>query len=261
MSDWTLSCCLAWYTVSILIQVSLFQKHLFLYHLTHSMTKYFSLNYEFSTWKFQAQNMLRTCCVHKLFFVLTFRTIYVHNMFWAWNFHVLNSWYNEQSVVILWVSWCKNRCFWQIFTCIYRNLKYLFNILTNYLILHDTQWISYALPTSDDPSAKLSVVNMIPMLRNWTSLTLHWTGKFLSEALIFASTNLQYDDRLFIELQVQYMKIPSSTLGRTCCVQKLFLTFRTIFVHMFCKKIASDKVCLYMIFFPRIIVCRVQIMM
>ena len=35
------------------------------------------------------------------------------------------------------------------------------------------------------------------------------TGKSLSEALIFASTNPQYDNRLFIELQVQYMKIPS----------------------------------------------------
>jgi hypothetical protein len=44
------------------------------------------------------------------------------------------------------------------------------------------------------------------------------TGKSLSEALIFASTNPQYDDRLFIELQVQYMKIPSSNLGRTYCV-------------------------------------------
>ena len=29
------------------------------------------------------------------------------------------------------------------------------------------------------------------------------TGKSLSEALIFASTNPQYDNRLFIELQVQ----------------------------------------------------------
>ena len=29
------------------------------------------------------------------------------------------------------------------------------------------------------------------------------TGKSMSEALIFASTNPQYDDRLFIELQVQ----------------------------------------------------------
>ena len=72
------------------------------------------------------------------------------------------------------------------------------------------------------------------------------TGKSLSEALIFASNNPQCDNRLFIELQLQYMKIPSSNLGRTCCVQKLFLTFRTIFVHnMFspcsAKRRASDK--------------------
>ena len=63
----------------------------------------------------------------------------------------------------------------------------------------------------------------------WTLLTV--TGKSLSEALIFASTNQQYDNRLFIKLQVQYMKIPSSNLGRTCCVQKLFFTFRTIYVY------------------------------
>jgi hypothetical protein len=72
------------------------------------------------------------------------------------------------------------------------------------------------------------------------------TGKSLSEALIIASTNPQYENRLFNELKVQYMKIPSSTLGRTCCVQKLFLTFRTIFVHnMFspcsANRRASDK--------------------
>ena len=72
------------------------------------------------------------------------------------------------------------------------------------------------------------------------------TSKSLSEALIFASTNRQYEYRLFIELQVQYMKIPGSNLGRTCCVQKLFPTFRTIFVHnMFspcsAKRRASDK--------------------
>ena len=34
--------------------------------------------------------------------------------------------------------------------------------------------------------------------------------KSLSEALIFASTNPKYDNRLFIELCVQYMKIGSS---------------------------------------------------
>ena len=42
------------------------------------------------------------------------------------------------------------------------------------------------------------------------------------------------------------MRIPSSNLERTCCVQKLFLTFRTLFVHnMFfpcsAKRRASDK--------------------
>ena len=36
------------------------------------------------------------------------------------------------------------------------------------------------------------------------------TGEFFSEALILASTNPQFDKRLFIELQIQYMKIPSS---------------------------------------------------
>ena len=81
------------------------------------------------------------------------------------------------------------------------------------------------------------------------------TGKSLTEALIFATTNPQYDDRLFIELQVQYRKIPSSNSihensklkpWETCCVQKLFLTFRTIFVHNMLspcseKRRASDK--------------------
>ena len=37
-----------------------------------------------------------------------------------------------------------------------------------------------------------------------------FTGKSLSEALIFALTNPQYEDRLFIELPNEYMKIPSS---------------------------------------------------
>ena len=50
------------------------------------------------------------------------------------------------------------------------------------------------------------------------------TGKSFSEALILASTNPQCDTRLFIELQVQYMKISSSEHGENmlCCVHKLF---------------------------------------
>ena len=60
-------------------------------------------------------------------------------------------------------------------------------------------------------------------------VSISFTGKSMSEALIFASTNPQYDNRLFIELPVQYMKIPSLEHGentrRTCCVQKLFFVF------------------------------------
>ena len=51
------------------VQVNLFQKYLFLYQLTHNMTKYCSLNYKFNTWKFQAQTwgehvVYRNCFWH-----------------------------------------------------------------------------------------------------------------------------------------------------------------------------------------------------
>ena len=66
-----------------LIQVNLCQKHLFLDQPTHNMTNYCSLIYQFTTWKLQAQNMGRTCCVHKLFWMSKQKqkTICVHNMF------------------------------------------------------------------------------------------------------------------------------------------------------------------------------------
>ena len=40
---------------STCIQVNFCQKHLFLHQLTHNMTTDCSLNYNFNTWKFQAQ--------------------------------------------------------------------------------------------------------------------------------------------------------------------------------------------------------------
>ena len=43
------------------------------------------------------------------------------------------------------------------------------------------------------------------MKRKWVR-----TGKSLSETLIFASINPQYDDRLFIKLRVQYKKVAIS---------------------------------------------------
>ena len=44
----------------------------------------------------------------------------------------------------------------------------------------------------------------------FSDFSLVGTGKYLSEALILAATNPQYDTRLFFELTVQYMKTTSS---------------------------------------------------
>ena len=44
------------------------------------------------------------------------------------------------------------------------------------------------------------------------------TGKSFSEALILASTNPQYDKRLFIDLPVQYLH--ENYKLRTCCAHK-----------------------------------------
>ena len=73
---------------------------------------------------FYLKIMGRTFCVQKLFWMS--ETISVHTFsiqVWAWNFHVLNLKFNGQSVVILWVSWCKNKSFWRRFTCARNSLK------------------------------------------------------------------------------------------------------------------------------------------
>jgi hypothetical protein len=53
---------------------------------------------------------------------------------------------------------------------------------------------------------QLTICNTV--ILNWPKRSCR--GRSLSEVLILASNNPQYDDRLFIELPVQYMKIPSS---------------------------------------------------
>ena len=106
-----------------MVQVNLFQKHLFLHQLTHNITKDCSLN-----------SKVRTCWVHKLFWMSKQKPICVHNMFWAWNYHVLNWWFNEQTFLILWVIWCKNKGFWQGLTrtylCTYRNSNFVIVLST-----------------------------------------------------------------------------------------------------------------------------------
>ena len=67
------------------------------------------------------------------------------------------------------------------------------------------------------------------------------TAKSLSVALIFASTNPYYDDILFIELQVQYVKIPSSEHGENMLCTEIDFDIQNNFctqhvLPMFCKK-------------------------
>ena len=73
------------------IQINLCQKLLFLHQLTHNMTTDCSLNYNFNTWKFQAQTRLCTEIVSEI--QIFFCTQHVLPMF------------------------CKKKSFWQRFTC------------------------------------------------------------------------------------------------------------------------------------------------
>ena len=57
------------------------------------------------------------------------------------------------------------------------------------------------------------------------------TGKSLSEALTFASTNPQYDDKLFIVHENCKLRIPAEHVVYTNCCFCFVLTFRTILVH------------------------------
>ena len=59
-----------------------------------------------------------------------------------------------------------------------------------------------------------TVTGLVLLPSYWNSFVIAFletsTGKYMSEALILASTNPQSDGSLFIELWVQYMKIPDS---------------------------------------------------
>ena len=97
-------------TFQSFLQVNLFQKPSFLHQLTHNMTRDCSLN---SPEKYK----FRTCCVQILFWMSkqkqknSFCTKHVIKLNFSGEF-------NEQSLVILWLNWCKNEGFWKRFTCI-----------------------------------------------------------------------------------------------------------------------------------------------
>ena len=50
--------------------------------------------------------------------------VYLHKFFWM-PIQKLNSWFYEQSVIILWVSWCKNKCCWKRFACTHCSLLFV----------------------------------------------------------------------------------------------------------------------------------------
>jgi hypothetical protein len=76
-------------------------------------------------------------------------------------------------------------------------------------------------------------------------------GKSLSEVLIFASTNPQYDNRLFIVQENCKLRIPAEHVVYTNCCFCFVLTLRIILVHnMFCRCCELlKKICLYILSF------------
>ena len=62
-------------------------------------------------------------------------------------------------------------------------------------------------------------------------LTLYVTGKSMSEALIFALTNPQYDKRLFMKIENCKLRTSGEHDVYINCFFVFVLTFRTIFVH------------------------------
>ena len=97
-----------------LVQTILCQKLLFLYQLTHNMTTDCTLNYEFSTWKFQDQTML--CTKH-------FLKVKTKNNLCTEHFLSL-----EQSFAILWVDFTRINLLKSIYLYIDQNYSFLSTI-------------------------------------------------------------------------------------------------------------------------------------
>ena len=101
------------------VQVKLCQKHLFWHQLTHNMTQNCSLNYKFSRYKFQGQNMM---CTKIDFFCVRF--VSQNNLRTK---HVLNLEFSCNELVIQWTIFCHGlvnariRNLKKKFTCTYAN--------------------------------------------------------------------------------------------------------------------------------------------
>ena len=69
-----------------------------------------------------------------------------------------------------------------------------------------------------------------------------FTGKSLSEALIFESTNPQYDNRLFIALQVRHENSKLKTWGEhgsECQIINKLCTQHVLLMFSLCSKLGT----------------------
>ena len=174
------------------IQVNLFQKASFLHQLTRNMTRDCSLN--------SLKNTSSEHVVFKNCFMLLFWHSKQH-LYTTCSILVFFGEINEQSLVILWVNWCKNESFLKRFTC-HSGLELWFR--------------------------EKKESNFVQ--KTWKH---HDAGKSVTKALILESVNPQYDKRLFIELQEKYK-------FRTCRVQISFKKWLEIFLKMN-KRLASNN--------------------
>ena len=107
---------------SKLLQVNLLQNLSFLNQLTHNMTRDCSLISKKNT---SSQHVLYKNCFLFLFwhskqYLYTTRCDLVFFLE-----------FNEQSLVLLWVNWCKNEGFWKRFTCTFSS-----TLFKNKIFLH-----------------------------------------------------------------------------------------------------------------------------
>ena len=99
---------------------------------------------------------------------------------------------------------------------------------TNLLIyLGNLQNAKISVRHCDLPDTKYGQPSPTPtmeILQNFVAFSefMNFTGKSMSEALILASINAKYDDRLFVELRVQ-----ENYKFSTCCVHQIVLTAKT----------------------------------
>ena len=107
------------------------------------MTTDCSLNYKFNTWKFHAQNMGENMMCTEIVFEIqnNFCTQHVPprfklGIFMYWTCNSMN---NLPSYILC-VSWCKNKSFWQRFTCNMKTSKDL-NATTTAEILGLDFWL------------------------------------------------------------------------------------------------------------------------